>query len=164
MASLLTALLFSHPAVSPTCSPSFLINAHPLAVIYFGLTLLVLHLFEMSLPAWKSLLCSACPLTPSSCYQILLKFCMLIFPCQPLHSPLLSLHPIMIQYILTLRIGENCLSASSDDFRQGFHMQDIYSKGNASQAFSSSHFSTFYSVLALDRPVILIPCCPALYF
>lgn len=55
MASLLTALLFSHPTVSPTCSPSFLINAHPLAIIYFGRTLLVLHLFEMSLPAWKSL-------------------------------------------------------------------------------------------------------------
>lgn len=55
MTLLLTGFLFSHPTVSPTCSPSFLINAHPHALIYFGLALLILHIFEMSVPASKSL-------------------------------------------------------------------------------------------------------------
>ena len=55
MTLFLTAFLFSHPTLSPTCSPSFLINAHPHALIHFGLALLIPYLFEMSLPASKSL-------------------------------------------------------------------------------------------------------------
>ena len=55
MTFVLTAFLFSHPSVSLTCSPSFLTNAYPHARLYFGLAPLIPHLFEMSLPAWKSL-------------------------------------------------------------------------------------------------------------
>jgi len=87
----------------------------------------------------------------------------LLATVQALSSPFPAFD-IDIGYTKTARTGENCLPASSDDFRQGFHMQDICSYGNASRAFSPSPFSTLYSVLALARPVILIPHSPALYF
>lgn len=106
-------------------------------------------------------------MTPFSCYQIMLKFYTANLPLLPTIQAFSSPFPAPgnnVGYTKTARTGENCLPTSSEDFRQGFHMQEIYSQGIAPQAFSPSRFSTSYSVLALGRPITLIPQSPALYF
>lgn len=125
---------------TPTCSPALPINAHPHDLFYFSLALLIL--------CGKVFLCSACPMTPSSCYQILLKFytanLSLLASVQAFSSPFPA-PDNNVGYTKTARTGENCLPTSSEDFRQCFHMQEIYSQGNASQAFSPTFFHLIFS-------------------